>query len=126
MLDLAYRLLRWKPAERLAVAEALHHPALAGIDGALDAEYSHWLGEAEAAGAHRATGGGGGLMPRRGGCAAPISGRDCADEAGGTAMSVAEGMQARVEASEHATAVVVVAEDAGRRGSGRVRAPGWR
>eukprot|EP00965_Chrysotila_dentata_P039334 1307410-Pleurochrysis_carterae.AAC.1 len=28
MLDLAFRLLRWNPAERLLAAEALEHPAL--------------------------------------------------------------------------------------------------
>jgi len=28
LLDLAFRLLRWEPAERLSAAEALRHPAM--------------------------------------------------------------------------------------------------
>jgi len=113
MLDLAYRLLRWEPAERLEAAEALQHPALAGIEGALDAEYGHRLGEAEAIGARRATGNGGGLVPRdaaSGGCSATSPGRDCTNEVGVASMFAAGSMPARVDASEHAIGAVVVAE----------------
>ena len=34
LLDLAWRLLRWTPSERLTAADALHHPALLHADEA--------------------------------------------------------------------------------------------
>jgi hypothetical protein len=134
MLDLAYRLLRWEPANRLAPAEALHHPALAGIDGPLDAEHGRWLSEAEAVQPQHATGGGGGLVPRHaagGGCGATSLGRNCADQMGAAAdhtglaaVSAADGTHARVvHASQDAATTVVIAPDAGQRGSTGAGAP---